>query len=154
MTPQNDAVVGNNLTASPFMSGFQWSDTTGFGTMFAAPSSIPGVMNSTYGSKAAMHPKGTAVAVISAASPFTNAYAFSSATGFGTKYANPGTLLTGSAGMGCPFSDDGLAITYGNSVSPYTHTYAFSEATGFGTKFANPTTVGGAGSAATTAAFN
>lgn len=67
-----------------------------------------------------------------------SAYPWSS-SGFGTKYANPTTLPTGT-GFGVAFSPDGSAIAIAHTASPFVSAYPWS-GSGFGTKYANPTTL-------------
>jgi sugar lactone lactonase YvrE len=78
------------------------------------------------------------IAVAHVGSPRISAYPWS-ASGFGTKYADPTTLPTGQ-GNGVAFSPDGAAIALANSSSPYISAYPWS-ASGFGTKYADPTTL-------------
>ena len=73
------------------------------------------------------------IAVAHSTSPYISAYPWSS--GFGTKYANPATLPTGS-GYGVAFSPDGATIAFAYSASPYISAYPWSS--GFGTKYADP----------------
>jgi hypothetical protein len=68
--------------------------------------------------------------------PYISAYPWDS--GFGTKYANPSTLPTGT-GRGVAFSPDGADIAVVHNSSPYVTTYPWSS--GFGTKYANPATL-------------
>jgi hypothetical protein len=79
------------------------------------------------------------IAVAHDASPYLTAYPWSS-SGFGTKYADPGTL-PGNSGNDVAFSPAGNAIaTCYAASSPFVAAYAWSGA-GFGTKYANPATV-------------
>lgn len=63
--------------------------------------------------------------------------------GFGSRFANPGTLPTSTAnGVGA--HPDGSALAVAHNNSPYVTAYPWST-TGFGTKFANPSTLPGTG---------
>ena len=66
-------------------------------------------------------------------SPFITAWDWSS--GFGSKYANPGTLPA-SAGRSTSFRLTGVDVAIGFAAGPYLTVYPFSS--GFGTKYANP----------------
>jgi len=77
---------------------------------------------------------GNQIAVAHDSSPFISAYPFSA--GFGTKYADPGTLPVG-RGYGVAFNSDSIAV--GHQSSPSITAYPFSA--GFGTKYANPATL-------------
>jgi Flp pilus assembly protein TadG len=82
------------------------------------------------------NPAGTAIAIAHATSPYVTAYPWSS--GFGTKYANPATLPTGT-GRGVAFNADGSNIAIAHATTPFVTAYPFSS--GFGTKYANPVTL-------------
>jgi len=62
-----------------------------------------------------------------------------SATGFGTKYSDPGTLPTG-AGNGVSFTANGNAIAVAHTTTPYVTAYPWTSA-GFGTKYTDPGTL-------------
>ena len=78
------------------------------------------------------------IAVAHSTSPNVTAYPWS-ASGFGTKFANPSTLPPGT-GVGVAFSPSGDAIAVAHNSSPNVTAYPWS-ASGFGTKFANPSTL-------------
>jgi hypothetical protein len=79
------------------------------------------------------------IGLATTASPYINAYAWSSGNGFGAKYANPATLPTG-IGYGVAFAPDGNAIAVSHATSPRVTAYPWSAA-GFGTKYTNPATL-------------
>jgi hypothetical protein len=93
--PQFIAVAHAN---SPFITAYPWSSTTGFGTTFANPATLP----TGTGNVVAFSPVGDAIAVGHATTPFITAYPWSG-SGFGTKFANPATLPTG-AGRNVAFT--------------------------------------------------
>ena len=82
------------------------------------------------------------IAVSHDTTPFISVYPFVTGTGlgFGTKYADPATLPTGT-GNGVAFSPAGNAIAVAHTTSPYITAYAWNISTGFGTKYTNPVTV-------------
>lgn len=127
---------------SPFISAYPWNASTGFGTKYANPTTLPSG-NPNIGNSVAFSPAGNAVAVTSGGgTPFIHAYAWSDATGFGTKYANPATLPTNAA-YGVKFSPAGDAIATVGNTSPTITAYPWNASTGFGTKYANPATLPG-----------
>lgn len=75
------------------------------------------------------------LAVTASATPFVVAYPFSASTGYGTRYANPGTLPTGQ-GIGLSFNPAGTALAVSHGVTPFVTAYPWSA--GFGTKYADP----------------
>jgi hypothetical protein len=76
---------------------------------------------------------GTEIAVSHSTTPFITAYPWSVA-GFGTKYADPATLPTGS-GWGVAFTGADIAVSH--NTSPFITAYPWSSA-GFGVKYTNP----------------
>ena len=76
------------------------------------------------------------IAVAQDASPYVSTYPWSA--GFGTKYANPATLPTGT-GTSVAFNSAGTAIAVAHYTTPCISTYPWSA--GFGTKYADPATL-------------
>jgi hypothetical protein len=71
--------------------------------------------------------------------PYLSAYPWSSASGFGAKYADPATALNNivTNGGGSIFNSNGTAIALNQGGSPYIAAYQWSSS-GFGSKYANP----------------
>ena len=78
------------------------------------------------------------LALASTSSPYANVYSWDSATGFGTKYANPTTLPTDYGSSVC-FSPDGYSVIFAMNSYPGLAAYAWN-VNGFGTKYADPGT--------------
>lgn len=136
--------IGSNVFFSgdgtPFIAAYPWSNSTGFGTAYSNPGTLP-----TNASASAYNNLGgtsTAVAVISGQSPFANVYAWS-VSGFGTRYSAP-SGISGTGTRGVHLNDQYASIAHGSS--PFTHVYQWSDSTGFGTKYANPGTLLSGGS--------
>ena len=113
----------------PGLNVYPWSPSTGFGTKYTQ----------TYNEFAygvAFNPDKTAIVVTSQSSPYINAWPWSS--GFGTKYSNPATLLTGT-GLSVNFNPAGTVLAVGHDTSPFISAYAWSS--GFGSKYSNPATI-------------
>ena len=72
--------------------------------------------------------------------PYIHAYTWSSASGFGTKYANPSSLPANGV-YGLKFSASGDAIVHAVASAPFIGAYAWSSASGFGAKYADPSTL-------------
>lgn len=130
-TTGTEIVIGSSN--SPGVVAYAWDRIVGFGAKLAAPSTVAGQITDVV-----MHPSNTVVAGSSTSTPYVHAYAWSS--GFGTKFANPSTLPSGTC-QGISFVPDASAILVASTASsPYmVHAYSWSGA-GFGTKFANPGT--------------
>jgi hypothetical protein len=119
--------------STPYIRGYYWDDTTGFGTVTNIPST--GLAGAAYSLN--FNSLNTNLIVGHATTPFLSAYAWSN--GFGTKYTNPSTLPTGVKVGGTFLNNAETAIINMSSVSPYINIYAWNNTTGFGTKYANPT---------------
>jgi WD40 repeat protein len=81
---------------------------------------------------------GDAIAVAHTTTPFVSAYPWTGSS-FGTKFANPTTLPSGT-GQGVAFSPADNAIAISTNTTPFVDAYLWS-GLGFGTKFADPATV-------------
>lgn len=142
-TPTGSDVAISHAT-SPFVSVYSWS--SGFGTKYGNPANVP--PNS--GTGVAFTRAGTTIAVASqTTSPYVAAYAWSS-SGFGTKYADPGTAIGGSpavnTGNKLAFAVDDSAIAIVHNTSPYISAYPWDTTNGFGTKYSDPgTAIAGTG---------
>lgn len=79
------------------------------------------------------------VAVGHSITPFISTYAWSDATGFGSKFADPATLPTAYV-AGTAFNPSNSAISFAIDASPFVSIYPWS-GSGFGTKYANPATL-------------
>jgi hypothetical protein len=79
------------------------------------------------------------IATANSGSPYVNAYAWSSGTGFGAKYANPATVPTGYSNS-VAFAPAGNALAVAHEVTPFVTAYPWTSA-GFGTKYTNPATL-------------
>ena len=82
------------------------------------------------------------LAVAHNASPYCSVYPFSAADGFGTKFGNPGTPISGSIGQCVAFTSNGDSLAIGTNSGEYLNAYAWS-ASGFGTKYSAPTSPAG-----------
>lgn len=134
-SPASDVVLMGHRSSSGRISAYPFNSTTGFGTKYANPASLPAANFSS--SNVVFSPAGDAVAI------GNNFYRWSSATGFGTKYADPSVLGNE---RGTAFSPDGsvVVLTAGGGVLAY----PWNSTTGFGTKYADPTTgIGAEGTA-------
>lgn len=124
---------------SPTLSATSWSNSTGFGTKYTNPSTIPG--SDAY--SVCFAPANNAIAVSTQNSPYIVIYPWSDSAGFGSKYSNPSTLPTG-WGRQTKFSPDGLSVAVAHDNSPGISVYRWS-ASGFGSKYSDPATSPGEG---------
>ena len=121
---------------TPFISVYPLVTSTGFGTKYADPATLP----TGTGNGVAFSPAGNAIAVAHTTSPYVSAYPWNISTGFGTKYATPATVPTGD-GNGVAFSPAGNAIAVAHATTPFITAYPWNVSTGFGTKYTNPATL-------------
>ena len=130
----------NGNSGSPFCGAFAWNSSTGFGTRYSNPASLP----HTSTTMAAWNPAGTVVVFghsTASTSPRFTAYNWNNSTGFGTKFAEISGYDARFA-RSIDFNPLGNSIVLpgNNDVAPRTVLgYPFS-GTAFGTKYANPTT--------------
>jgi hypothetical protein len=134
------ALTSSRATSGPRTDAYAWSDSTGFGTKFADPTTAidDRAQNLNFNSA------GNVIAYARDGSPFYALYQWDDTTGFGTRFANPSTLPTTTSGTWVCFnSDDSVALTLVEDITlerqPALHAYAWDNTTGFGTKYANPT---------------
>lgn len=134
------ATVAVGHAVTPFVTVYEFSPVTGFGTKYSNPASLP-VFN---GYDVDFHPDGDVLLVTSFANTSTQkglyAYAWSPA-GFGTKYSDPALpSMSGSHFTGGKFTPDGDAIVVcaGATTTPTVFGYPWSVGSGFGTRFADP----------------
>lgn len=126
---KNDVILADY---SAGLTAYAWS--SGFGSKYSSSSIFSG-----QGRSVVFSASGDTVFAGSNSTPYIYAYPWTSGTGFGTKYANPGTIPNGGL-YGIQSIDFGsntvFAITYS---SPYFAAYAWSA--GFGSKYADPATL-------------
>lgn len=89
-------VVGfiQNTSTNRFMAFYPWSDSSGFGTRYTAPATYPlgSVISSLGNGTMTFSTDGNAVIVgSSSTAPTTQAWAWSDASGYGTKFSDPAT---------------------------------------------------------------
>jgi hypothetical protein len=144
-TPDVNAVIAGS-TASPHVHVYGWSNSSGFGTKFANPSSALGgnctsmAFNSN-GSQLALCRDGTSA-------PHIRMYRWSN-SGFGTAYTAPSTALGGSV-VSLAFSSGNTTLTsnslfigiQGSNTIPRVNAYRVS-ADGWGTRYAAPSSLPG-----------
>jgi len=136
---KNNSAIAVSFSVSPYLYAWPWS-ASGYGTQYANPSSP-------------LNPTGTpggfvwteAVdALITSNQPpisFPQAWAWSSASGFGTKYANGTAIINTGAGVGgVSLNGDNSLVAFNFSSAPSVRLYPWSSASGFGTAYSNPST--------------
>jgi hypothetical protein len=137
-------------SSSPYVTAYQITDSV-FGTKYSNPS--PAFAGNATG--VSYRPTSTVgigeIAASMTASPYVNAYQWTTGSGFGIKYSNPSTLPPGS-GQTVAFNPSGNCVAVGHSTSPFISAYPWTRGDGFGTRFSNPVTT--LSSAVTQVAFS
>ena len=136
--PQSIAV---SHSTTPFITAYPWSDTTGFGTKFSNPASLP----NGNGTGAKFNSTGTLLGVAhgnSGQDNWSSIYPWSNVTGFGTKYTAPTypSNINGTYDLAINASSTAMAFIAG-AAAGYIFAYAFSGA-GFGSRYTVPSTPG------------
>jgi WD40 repeat protein len=124
------AIYRGSVTLNPAIGAWRWSGSTGFGTKYTNPSTLP--PGTGYGIDFTANED--ALAISHANSSFISVYRWSYVTGFGTRYSNPASALTGT-GNACDFHRDDNALAVA-TATPYV--YQWNSSTGFGTRYSNP----------------
>jgi hypothetical protein len=123
-------IIGIN--ASPYIVAYSWSNTTGFGSKYSNPSTLPPFAVNYL----AINKENSKIIFI--ANNTVRFYNWSNSSGFGS-YSSPGNILG-------PVSDltiapNSSAIAVADGASPFIHGYQWSNSTGLGTKSSNPSTL-------------
>lgn len=133
----DDSVVAASHLTSPYIAAYPWSSSTGFGSKYASPASLP----PDDGNDVTFSQAVDAVALMTQRY-FTSSVIYQwSPAGFGTQYATPGGSWVSNTGEGVDFAAKDSAIGIAQSNSPYVVGYPWDSSTGLGTKYANPSTV-------------
>ena len=122
-SPSGKTVVFSN-------SVYPWS-SAGFGTKYTDP-----VAPDFLGQNATWNPQENVISSCTSSPDFQQTFAWSNATGFGTKYANPATLPLNTT-ISVDFSPSGNDIAFTTSFTGV-KIIVYPWSSGFGTKYANP----------------
>ena len=138
LTPLAPQYYASSMTQSPYVNAWSWSNSTGFGSKYANPSTLPATGTGN-GRSLAFRVNNSAIAVgpnFSGASGI-EAYLFSGA-GFGTKYSDPASQTGQVSSYGTNWNAAGDQIAIGVSAVPYVYAYPWTVGSGFGSRYANP----------------
>lgn len=117
---------------SPYITVYPFSTTTGFGTKYANPSTLPNV-NTDGCYSVSFSPTGSDIAVTHDASPYFSVYRFTSGSGFGAKYSDPGSPPETDV-IDVKFSPSGNDLIFSYFGSPALISYAFTSGSGIGSR--------------------
>lgn len=133
--PSGQAIaIGSSRSASnEGIYAYGWSGA-GFGTKYAAPS-LPAPVGTNYHIRGlAYSPTGDAIVCTHSDSPYLHGHPWSIGSGFGVRYANPATAVTGSIGWRVKVRPGGNAVGAAVYSSGLGQAYQFNAVTGFGAR--------------------
>jgi len=149
---RDNSVFSASFTAAPYFNVWQWSGL-GFGTQYANPGTS---LSPSSGGPAGFTWTNNVDAFLTSNvnSSFPQAWAWSQASGFGSKYSNGSSLVSAATSTGLALNGDNTLVAFSQNTAPPIHLYPWSSATGFGTKYASPTSATGLIPRAGSIAFN
>jgi len=134
---RDNSVFSAAFSAAPYFNVWQWSGL-GFGTQYANPASTLNPASAGPPGVTWTNNVDAMLSLNSLAPLYPQAWAWSQASGFGTKYSN-GSFFSASGGAsGLTLNGDNTQVAFSHSASPNISLYPWSSTTGFGTKYANP----------------
>jgi hypothetical protein len=127
--PSDSAVVlPYSSFTSPYIAAYPWSNSTGFGTRYSSPATLPGYLCED------VHFSSDGLYVSVASRDTTGVVVYNWSSGFGTKVANSATHYGNAYGTSFNSTSTSIGVAIGDY--PYMAVYPWSN--GFGTKYANP----------------
>lgn len=132
-SPSGDAIAICDESPAR-VSVYAWTDSTGFGTRYSNPSTLP---TATFSNDVAFSNAGNAIVYALSSAPYIQAYQWSSATGFGSKFPNP-TVAYSSGITGLTFTPSDGAIITSMLNNPFVQAISWSNSSGFGSRYASP----------------
>jgi hypothetical protein len=136
-TTPSEYISFGGTTPGKRVTVYPWNSTSGFGSAYTSPSAAQGILGNIQ--QTSFVPDNSNFAVCFSVSPYFSVYKWS-ALGFGTRFADPSTLLSPAGTAGAAFSftnsvDAFLAVNFNGSQ--YLQAWAWNTSTGFGTKYSN-----------------
>ena len=137
---RDNSVFSASFVAAPYFNVWQWSGL-GFGTQYSNPASAlspssggPAGFTWTNAVDAILTSNATAVS-------YPQAWAWSQASGFGSKYSNGAAINSIGATTGITLNGDNTQVAFSQNAGTTISLYPWSTSTGFGTKYASPATI-------------
>lgn len=121
------------------ISGYPWSDSTGFGTKLSNPTTAG---DTGFGISVAGDDATVFLSTATTVAPYVHAYNWTGSA-YGTKYANPSSVGTGGStdNQSIPAQPSTpTTVGFGQLGGTFQTVYSWSNASGFGTKFSDPAT--------------
>ncbi len=137
----SDTALLFTFSAVPTIHAYAWTNATGFGTKYAAPT---GISTSTGYNKINFNIAGSVYLLTSASASTIYAYKWSS--GWGTTSLTTNSITVSGAAYDCRFNFNETNVLSSSDTTPFIYVNAWNNTSGFGTRFANPSTLPAAGS--------
>ena len=150
---RDNSNISASCTTSPFFLVWPWS-SSGFGTQYANASSP---LNPSAFGPAGFTWTDSVDALLTANVlnvSYPQAWAWTSASGFGTKYTNGSALNSVGQATGVTLNGDNNQVAFSQTASPCISLYPWSSASGYGTKYSNPATLPPFGNNPNSVSFN
>lgn len=134
------SAVAVGFAGSPWVNVYPWNRNSGWGSKYSDPNTLPDISTSnTNGLSFSNDEKALCVAANNN-SPYVWAYPWSNSTGWGAKFANPGTLPPSDI-RNCVFHPYSQHILLTGGTAPRAGIWNFNTGTGWGTKLTAPATL-------------
>lgn len=124
--PANNAVAATWAT-SPYV-GAAVLTSNGYGAAYSAPAT--GVGATSWPWDVEFSPSGNSIVITTDASPWVAGYAWTSGSGFGSKFSNPSSALSRSP-LALSFHPNGNYVAFSQGLNGI-YVYAYNDSTGFG----------------------
>jgi hypothetical protein len=136
----DNSIFSASFWVAPYFYVWQWS-TLGFGTRYANPSSVLNPSNAGPTNYSWTKNLDALISGNNNAPSYPQAWRWSNATGFGSKYANGPALNSTGTANAMALNSDSTQVAFTHTQSPGVSLFPWSSSTGFGSKYANPATI-------------
>lgn len=138
--PPDPPFIGDLLAAvgtSPYLRAWKYDATLGLVTTYSTPS------QTTVCDSAKFTPDGNAVIVgeRDATTGYIGSWAYTPGSGFGVRYSNPATPLSGTTTKAVAINKESSVVFATSTSSIFLNAYAWDSTTGFGAKYSDPATI-------------
>jgi hypothetical protein len=133
----DNSTFSASFWVAPYFYVWQWS-SLGFGTRYADPGSVLNPASSGPAGFSWTTNLDALLTLNNSAPSNPQAWAWSAASGFGSKYSNGSVLASG---RGVTLNADSTLVAFQQFATPWIALYPWSSSSGFGTKYANPSTL-------------
>jgi hypothetical protein len=150
---RDNSVFSASFVSAPYFNVWQWSGL-GFGSQYSNPAST---LSPSGGGPAGFTWTNAVDAILTSNASsvsFPQAWAWSQASGFGSKYSNGSAINSIGQTTGLTLNGNNTQVAFSQNAGTTLSLYPWSSATGFGTKYAAPATIPPFGNNPGTVSFN